>query len=225
MRTCVLGANGFIGKNLIRRTEWVGITRQQLDLTNQKDVDSFFESNTFDVIIHCAVIGGSRLAQDSGDVCYKNLLMFENVVRHSNKFKKMIYFSSGASKRGDPPTDPYGFSKWIIDQRIKYLPNVYSMCIWGCYGPDELPTRFSAICKREGFVTIQKDRYFDFIDVEDVVIKVISHTYEKFTNLVYPEKKKLSEWATYFGAKFHILEEGLDESYCHDTLIEFNINN
>jgi hypothetical protein len=37
--------------------------------------------------------------------------MFENV---SRVFKgKLIYFSSGAALRGDPPTDPYGLSKWI----------------------------------------------------------------------------------------------------------------
>ena len=209
MKICVLGAGGFIGKNMLRiNPEWTGITRQQLDLLNQKDVDIFFETNVFDIIIHCSSI----LTSDS---CFENLLMFENVVRHINKFKKIIYFSSGASKRGNPPTDQYGFSKWMIDQRIQCLPNVYSMCIWGCYGPYELPTRFSAICKQKQFVTIKKDRYFDFIDVDDVVTSVMNHTDEKFTNLVYSEKKKLSEWAIYFGAEFKILEDGLDESYTH----------
>lgn len=215
MRVCVLGSNGFIGSNLLRGTDWVGVTRQQLDLTIQKDVDKFFETNKFDVVIHCAVVGGSRLQQDTGEVCYKNLLMFENVVRNL-KGTKLIYFSSGAAKKGDPPSDPYGFSKWLIDKRIETLDNVYSLCIWGCFGQDELPTRFSSACK-QGHVLIQKDKYFDFIDVEDVKKIVEMYCFfncKKFYNLTYPGPKlKLSEWATKFGATSTIVETGLDESY------------
>jgi nucleoside-diphosphate-sugar epimerase len=221
MKVCVLGSNGFIGGNLVSlNPEWIGVTRQQVDLTVQKDVDAFFEENTFDVVIHCAVIGGSRLQKDSGEVCYKNLLMFENVVRHLSKFGKLIYFSSGASKRGDPPSDPYGFSKWLIDKRISCLgDNVYSLCIWGCYGPGELDTRFSAICKKQGHITIQKDRYFDFMDIKDVNQIVYAYVNcksggSKFYNLTYNRPKmKLSEWVTHFGATFEIVEEGLDEPY------------
>jgi nucleoside-diphosphate-sugar epimerase len=219
MRVCVLGSNGFIGSNLLRGTDWIGVTRQQLDLTIQKDVDKFFENSKFDVVIHCAVVGGSRLQPDTGEVFYKNLLMFENVVRNL-KGTRLIYFSSGAAKRGDPPSDPYGFSKWLIDKRIATLDNVYSLCIWGCYGKDELPSRFSAACK-QGHVLIQRDRYFDFIDVEDV--KKIVEEYclnggQKFYNLTYPGPKlKLSEWATKFGATSTIVEADLDEPYISTT--------
>ena len=220
MRVCILGSNGFIGSNLLKCNTWVGITRQQLDLTIQKDVDIFFETNLFDVVVHCAVVGGSRLQEDDGSVCVKNILMFENVVRHlDKKFSKLIYFSSGASKRGNPPSDPYGLSKWIIDKRIETLSNVYSLCIWGCYGPGELETRFSATCKSKGHIVIPQDRYFDFVDIEKV--KKVVNTYiikggQKFCNLVdfEFEKLKLSEWATKFGATtFTIEKEGLGESY------------
>ena len=214
-KVCVLGSGGFIGSNLLRCSpNWVGVTHQQLDLTIQKDVDTFFETNTFNVVIHCAVSG------DSSDVFYKNILMFENVIRHLKKFDRLIYFSSGAAKRGNPPTDPYGFSKWMIDRRIMYLPdNVYSLCIWGCYGPGELESRFSANCRRDGHVIIPKDRYFDFIDIEDVntIVKKYSVSGgDKYYNLVYPERLKLSEWATKFGATSFIKEEGLDEPYCRE---------
>ena len=219
MKVCVLGSNGFIGSNLLSNNpDWIGITRKQLDLTVQKDVDAFFENKTFDVVIHCAVIGGSRLQNDTGEVCYKNLLMFENVVRHISKFGRLIYFSSGASKRGNPPIDPYGFSKWLIDKRIASLgENVYSLCIWGCYGPGQLDTRFSAMCENHGHVTIQKDRYFDFIDVKDVnqiVCEYCKNGGDKFYNLTYQRPKmKLSEWATYFGATYTIIKDELDIPY------------
>ena len=217
MRVCVLGAAGFIGKNLLRDTDWVGVTRQELDLTDPEAVKEYFRKHEYDVVIHCAVIGGSRLRPDDGEVFYKNLLMFENVVV---AFKgKIIYFSSGAALRGNPPSDPYGMSKWLIDRRIETLPNAYSLRIWGCYGPGEPSTRFSAVCKKEGHVVINQDRYFDFIDVEDVrkiVREYVSCKWEmpKVCNLVYPEKLLLSQWAEKFGATWEIEDtSGLGESY------------
>jgi nucleoside-diphosphate-sugar epimerase len=216
MKVCVLGAGGFVGKNLLRGTNWVGVTHNELDLTNQKAVEDYFKTHDYDVVIHCAVIGGSRLKPDDGDVIYKNILMFENVVR---VFKgKVLYFSSGAALRGNPPIDPYGLSKWIIDRRIETITDAHSLRIWGCYGPDELSTRFSAVCKEKGHVVIDKDRYFDFIDIEDV--KKIVQEYvtgsidKKEYNLVYPEKLLLSQWAERFGATWEIKDKTeLGEGY------------
>ena len=216
-RVCVLGSGGFVGKNLIRDTDWVGVTHQDLDLTDQKAVESYFETHHYDIVIHCAVVGGSRLENDGGDVLYKNILMFENVVRG---FKgKLLYFSSGASLRGNPPTDPYGLSKWLIDRRIETIPNTYSLRIWGCYGPGELPTRFSAVCAREGHVVIEQDKYFDFIDIEDVRMIVTEYVSSKWSmpkncNLVYPKKVLLSQWAEKFGATWEVKDTScLAESY------------
>jgi len=216
MKVCVLGAGGFVGKNLLRGTDWVGVTRNDLDLTDQKAVEDYFNAHKYDVVIHCAVIGGSRLKPDDGDVIHKNILMFENVVR---VFKgKVLYFSSGAALRGNPPVDPYGLSKWVIDRRIETIVDAHSLRIWGCYGPGELSTRFSAVCKEKGHVVIDRDRYFDFIDIEDVKKNV--HEYvtgnidKKEYNLVYPEKLLLSQWAERFGATWEIKDKDeLGEGY------------
>ena len=217
-RVCVLGAAGFVGKNLLRDTDWVGVTRQELDLTDPEAVKEYFKNHEYDVVIHCAVIGGSRLKPDDGEVFYKNLLMFENVVVAFRG--KIIYFSSGAALRGNPPSDPYGMSKWLIDRRIETLPNAYSLRIWGCYGPGEPSTRFSAVCKKEGHVVINKDRYFDFIDIEDVrkivweYVRIENTRKDKEYDLVYPEKLLLSQWAEKFGATWEIEDTSeLGESY------------
>ena len=215
-RVCVLGAAGFVGKNLIHGMNWVGVTRHDLDLTDQDAVERYFKTHNYDVVVHCAVIGGSRLTPDDGWVTHKNILMFENVVR---VFKgKLLYFSSGAALRGTPPTDPYGLSKWIIERRIETIHGAHSLRIWGCYGPGELPTRFSSVCKREGRVVIDQDRYFDFIDIEDVR-KIVGEYVngirdEKECNLVYPEKLLLSQWAEKFGATWEVKDTSeLGENY------------
>tara|TARA_B100000287_G_scaffold428228_1_gene479274 strand:+ start:540 stop:1235 length:696 start_codon:yes stop_codon:yes gene_type:complete len=216
MKVGVLGCNGFLGGYFLQQYKWIPITREEVVLLDQKSVETFFEKNKFDAIVHCAVVGGSRLKEDTSDVLRDNILMFENVVR---VFKgKIIYFSSGAVFRGNPPSDPYGLSKWIIDKRIAQLPNVYSLRIWGCYGPGELSTRFSAVCKDKGHVIIEKDKYFDFIDIKDVSRIVFEYVAgyrkDKECNLVYPEKLKLSDWAKKFGATCEISNQTeLGESY------------
>ena len=225
--TCVLGETSFLGKYLkTKHPEWVYVSRETVDLTNQSAVDSFFRENQFDCVIHCCMKGGSRLKTEPLGYTHENLMMFENVVRHLHKsFNKLIYFSSGASQRGSPPTDPYGFSKWIIDHRIKQIEDAYSLRIWGCWGPNELPTRLRSTCLRDKHVVIQKDKYFDYIDVQDlydVIIKYINNELNnKIINLVYEEKKLLSEWATYFGATYEIIDTSeLDVPYvCTDERI------
>src|SRR5210317_2485105 len=192
---------------------WIGVTHQDLDLTNQKAVEDYFNSHEYGIVIHCA----ASINQRAETTTYKNILMFENVVR---VFKgKLLYFSSGAALRGTPPTDPYGLSKWLIDRRIETIPGAHSLRIWGCYGPGELPTRFSAVCKRDGHVVIDRDRYFDFIDIEDVrkiVEEYVSCKWKipKVCNLVYPEKLLLSQWAEKFGATWEVKDvSSLGESY------------
>jgi nucleoside-diphosphate-sugar epimerase len=214
MKVCVLGAGGFIGKNVLRGTDWVGVTRNDLNLLDQSAVEKYFKSHEYDVVVHCA----ASIDQVSRETVYKNSLMFENVVR---VFKgKLIYFSSGAALRGSPPTDSYGLSKWLIERRIEMIPNAYALRIWGCYGPGELPSRFSATCKRDGHVVIERDRYFDFIDVEDVREIVQQYVTSKKALVKYcdlvtgKDPLLLSEWAEKFGATWEVKDTStLGERY------------
>jgi dTDP-4-dehydrorhamnose reductase len=221
MRVCVLGANGFFGRYFLKtHPEWFGITRVDVDLTNQVDTEKFFMVNKYDVVVHCAVKGGSMLVPEDGNITHDNILMFENVRR---VFKgKMLYLSSGAGTRGNPPVDPYGLSKWIIDKRIEHIDNTYTLRIFGCYASGEPDPhnrdRFKTICKQEGHITIDKDKYFDFVDIEDVRKVVCEYIdgkrMEKECDLVYRDEKLLSQWAVEFGATYEIVDKSeLGESY------------
>ena len=94
--------------------------------------------------------------------------------------------------------------------------------LFGCSGPGQADPpnrdRFKTICKQKGHIVIDKDRYFDFVDIEDVrkvVCQYISgDRIEKMCNLVYEEKKLLSQWATYFGASYEITDTSeMGETY------------
>lgn len=202
MRICILGAGGFIGRNITRAfPDSKALTRSELDLLDSEAVNCYFSNNEFDVIIHCAVVGGSRLRPDDHSVLDKNLRMFFNVFEATRC--KIIYFSSGAAFRGTPPDDPYGFSKYIIEQC--QCPRLQVLRIWGCFGNDEPPTRFLATGKREGHVNIPEDQEFDFFHVDDV-IHVLRYFIDKPVtgplNMVYSsEKHLLSQIAQMAGFK------------------------
>jgi nucleoside-diphosphate-sugar epimerase len=203
MSICILGAGGFIGRNLARSFPGsVALTRKELNLLDAEAVTSYFSKHNYEVVIHCAVMGGSRLREDDHSVLYQNIRMFFNVMNATRC--KVYYFSSGAALRNfpNPPNDPYGFSKYTIEQYKSHRLQI--LRIWGCFGPDEPSTRFLATAKRDGHVTVHMDQEFDFIHVNDVA-RVIEYLIDRPVfgyplNMVYPGKKyRLSEIAEMAG--------------------------
>jgi len=194
MAICVLGCDGFIGRNLAKDLGVRGYGRRDVDLLDPIAVDAFFNLNSFDVVIHCAVVGGSRLKKDEPDVFFKNVMMFENVARHAEKFKRLVWFSSGAALHARET--PYGFSKHVCEKLAGMIPNCQVFRIYGCYGAGEHPTRFILSCLH-GLVHIEENRYFDFFWVGDIY-KVITNFTEcdgKVRDLVYKTKWKLYDIA------------------------------
>ena len=65
MKVCVLGSNGFIGRNLIKDTTWIPLTRNDVDIMNECDFSEY------DVVIHCA----ASVNRQDPKTCYENILM------------------------------------------------------------------------------------------------------------------------------------------------------
>ena len=224
---CILGAGGFIGRNLAAffGARAIPVSRSDCNLLEQSAVDAFFSSRSFKVVFHCAVRGGSRLALDGPAVAYDNLLMLETVVKHANKFEKLVYFSSGArfdrssGEASNIPSDVYGFSKYVIEKRAESVPNMRILRIYGCFGVGEPATRFPTICTREKHVVIEQDCYFDFVWVRDVCRAAEHYATVPFSvlpltvNLVYRDKVKLSDVAKMAGASFDISQANLGLPY------------
>ena len=64
----ITGGNGYIAKS-IKNSLWdkyhiIAPGREELDLLSSESVDAFFEGKHFDVIIHTATVGGSRLKEE-----------------------------------------------------------------------------------------------------------------------------------------------------------------
>ena len=180
MNILITGGNGYIAKSLFTalkdKYNVMSISRYDFDLTNRETTNDFFKYRLFDVVIHCAVKGGSRLAEDNGNITDDNLSMYYNLLANKSNFNKLIHFGSGAEIYAKDT--PYGLSKHVIRQSILEKDNFYNLRIFGVFDENELDTRFiKANIKRyinKESIEIHQDKYMDFIYMPDLV-KIIEY--------------------------------------------------
>lgn len=188
----ITGSRGFIGNNLVNNLseeyELRIPTSKELNLLDDVDTKRYLTDNHFDVIIHSANRNNTRRNTTQYDSLDGNLRMFFNLQRCSKLYGKMIYFGSGAeydNRHYIPkmkeeyfdqfvPSDPYGFSKYIMSKSCEKDDNIYELCLFGVYGKyEEWERRFisNAICRAlKGMdITIQKNVRFDYLWVDDLV--------------------------------------------------------
>lgn len=227
MNILITGGNGNIAKmikhNLSTDKNYniVNPSRKELNILNMKEIEVFLNKDiTYDILIHTAISGGRRTKEDNGDVTHNNLLMLENILFFSDKFKMIINFDSAAiydretdiyNRKEDDlftvPKDYYGFSKYLIYNRSLQYDNFFNLRIFNIFHADEEPSRFINSCftsKNNNLpITIFEDKYFDFV-YEDDFIKIIKYyidnyehpeKLEKIINICYEEKYKLSDIA------------------------------
>jgi GDP-L-fucose synthase len=175
MNVLITGGNGYIAKSLYKSLDnSTSITRKDFDLTDRHATNKWFEGKYFDVIIHTAVKGGSRLLVDGGNVFYENIQMFYNLLNNKHCFGKLINFGSGAEL--GIPNNPYGLSKNIISRIIDSEPHFYNIRIYGVFDENELDTRFiknniKRYINREP-LKIHQNKIMDFFYMEDLVTLV-----------------------------------------------------
>jgi nucleoside-diphosphate-sugar epimerase len=180
MKILITGKSGYIARSihsyLYSKYDITIVGRQDFDLTDQFETLKYFSNKHFDVVIHCAVSGGSRLKPDNWDVLDDNLKMYYNLLNCSNKFKKLIHFGSGAEIYS--PETPYGLSKKVIAKSITEKENFYNLRIYGVFDENELDTRFiKANIKRyinKESIQIFENKTMDFIYMKDL-INIVEH--------------------------------------------------
>lgn len=198
MKIFLTGSGGFVGRNLIEKLsnkhEIFSPSHKQLDLLNSGHVEKYFIKHHFDIVINCAVVGGTRLEENTENALYQNLRIFINIFRNSNHFKKMINLGSGAEyDKSQPlrkvlegdfdkrvPKDQYGFFKYLCSKYIeKSNINIVNLRIFGLFGKyEDYRYRFisNAICRNifELPITLNQDVYFDYLYIDDFV-KIVKH--------------------------------------------------
>jgi GDP-L-fucose synthase len=175
MKILITGGNGYIAKSIFKalknKYDIISITRQDFNLTDSFETLKYFSNKYFDVVIHCAVSGGSRLKLDTWEDMDNNLKMYYNLLNCKNKFGKLIHFGSGAETNA--PESPYGLSKKVIANSILEQNNFYNIKIFGVFDENELDTRFiKGNIKRyinKESILIHQDKHMDFFYMKDLI--------------------------------------------------------
>ena len=187
------GGNGFIGKNiqesfLAEKYQLVAPRSFELNLADTASVDAYFAEHRFDAVIHAAVKPSHRNAKDPTQIFYTNIRMFENLLRHTDKFGKLINLGSGAvydvaadnrlvkeDQIGlNCGKDDHSFCKYVQHQRLTHIPNAVDLNIFGIFGKyEDWEIRFisNAICKTlyELPITLRQNRRFSYLYVKDLM--------------------------------------------------------
>jgi nucleoside-diphosphate-sugar epimerase len=253
MKILVTGGNGniatIIKNNLSNIHDITALPRNKLNILNYNEIKNYLSENTFDILIHTAILGGRRTKEETGDVVHYNLVMLENILKLADKFKLIINFDSAAiydrstdilnrkeSELNTIPTDYYGFSKYVTHQRSLQYNNVYNFRIFNIFHANEEPDRFIKSCflakKNNTIVTIFEDKYFDFVYESDFVkilnyyIDNINNKLEKTLNICYKQKYKLSEIAKLIDSNLviNILKKESNNNYSGDGTLLSNLN-
>ena len=174
-RILITGGSGYIARSLHKALkddhDVTLISRRDLDLTDGNSVAQYMRNRYFDLVIHCAISGGSRLKEDDPKVLDENLLMYYNLYNNRSSFDRLVSFGSGAELGN--PTDPYGLSKHVIRQSVLSTPGFYNIRIFGVFDENELDTRFikaniRRYVNREPLV-VHRDKFMDYYYMPDLI--------------------------------------------------------
>jgi dTDP-4-dehydrorhamnose reductase len=180
MKILITGANGYIGSALKKALSTCDVytpTSVFVNFTRSEDVDSYFKTHKyFNIVIHCAIRGGSRLRIDDWSVMDDNLKMYYNLLNNKDKIGKFINIGSGAELFDF--LKPYGMSKRVISDSMYCKDDFYNIRVFGVFDENELDTRFiksniKRYINREP-MEIYADKYMDFFYMQDL-IKVIEY--------------------------------------------------
>lgn len=230
MNILITGGNGYIAKSLYeslnKQYNVTKISRNDFDLTDYWATFKWFINKKFDVVIHTAIVGGSRLKPDSVDVVNQNLKMLFNLQQNKHAFTKLITFGSGAEIF--QPNTQYGLSKRAITEIVNNTEHWYNLRIFGVFDHNELDTRFikSSINRyiRKEPIIIHSDKIMDFFYMQDLAMLVdhyiTNDTLPKLVNCSYKTKLTLRNIADYINTldthQVSVILENVDELqfYC-----------
>lgn len=204
MNILITGGNGYVAQSIYKALKnehnITLITRQDFDLVDTKATNAWFQDKYFDIVIHTAIVGGSRLKPEDESIIKSNLQMWRNLLQNQSNFDRLIQFGSGAEIYAKDT--PYGLSKHVIAESIKDKPNFTNIRIFAVFDKNELDRRFiKSNIKRyinKEPIVIHQDKYMDFFYMEDL-IEILKYSFThpeiKVIDCTYPSSYKLSEIA------------------------------
>lgn len=170
----VTGVNGQLGNDVVKELEkrkinYIGIKRENLDITDRKATYEYILKIKPECIIHCAAYTAVDKAEDEKEVCYNtNVIGTENIAKACKEINaKMIYIST------DYVFDGHGDKPFEVDD----IPNPLSV-----YGKT----------KYEGELKIKENLYKYFIIRVSWVFGISGNNFVKTMLRLGKEKESLN---------------------------------
>jgi nucleoside-diphosphate-sugar epimerase len=222
MKIFVTGSAGFIGSKLVEYFKSQGHDvvhpiRQELDLANFQQVDQFFNEQSIDAVVHCAVAGRTNMVGQDNSISGEIVNMISNLYRNKDKFNRLINVASGyefdhfrpntlvseSTIESVLPKASYGLGKNLASRIVRSTDDWVNLRLFGMFHEDESDIRFFKKLKSgTGAFTIDEDRQFDFVYLNDTLpmfdLALAGNLRHKDINLVYPEKHYMGELVKYF---------------------------
>lgn len=218
MNVLITGGNGNVGSFLRTKLPYniIAPDKNQLNLTSVESVNNFFNSNSIDVVIHCALTGRNDLFSKDPKYTTDSLWMFRNLWNNKHKFKKLINLGTAYELDLEKdnsniveteflnhlPNTSYGYAKNIITRIIYETDNFYNLRLFGVFYEHEAETRFFKKLLLNNGIEINNDIYLDYLYLGDIVPTIMSIIEDavvfKDINMVYKNKLRLSELAKMF---------------------------
>jgi len=192
MKILILGASGFVGRNLKEyfenKYDLHTPSSSELNMLDDDAVAKYIKSHSFDLVLNAldrrTVI---KTPADSAVYVTERLRMFENISSLNDYYGCMLYFGSGAEYcKSRPlkfikedqfgrvvPKDPYGFLMYTMQKLAFSKKNITNFRLFGIFGPYEAYKRrfiSNAICKVLcGYpITIRQNAIFDYLHTDDL---------------------------------------------------------
>lgn len=222
MNVFVTGSKGFLGGKLVTHFQDRGHTvyhpfREELDLCDELAVEAFFATHDIDVVVHCAVAGRTDMTSQTKEITGEIVNMFRNLYAHKDKYKRLVNIASGyeydhkkpvvlveESELSDRlPSASYGLGKNYVSRIVRDTDNMYNLRLFGMFHEDESAIRFfKKLRTGTGKFTIDEDRQFDFVYLNDILpmidLAVEGKLRHKDINLTYSKKYFMSELVSLF---------------------------
>jgi nucleoside-diphosphate-sugar epimerase len=230
MKIFVTGSAGFVGSKLVayfksQGHEVLHPVRAELDLANHDQVNKFFDDNSIDVVVHCAVAGRTNMTGQDLAISGENVIMIRNLYSNKDKFTRLVNVASGYEfdhitqnvnlvHEHDIetvlPQASYGMGKNIVARIVRGTDNWVNLRLFGMFHEDESDARiFKKLRTGSGPFTIDSDRQFDFVYLNDVLpmfdLAIAGNLRHKCINLVYQEKFYMGDLIKYF-CKIHNID-------------------
>lgn len=202
MRVLVTGKDSQLGKSIHRITSeiqqndyFVFANRQELDFSDNRHFEEYFEVNNFDIIINCVAYTAVDIAESESELAYQ--VNYEAVKKLAQiAYKKNItlihvstdYVFDGKSSKAydeDDETNPintYGKSKLAGESAIKEIMPVNAIILrtswmYSEYGNNFVDTMLM-LCKKQKKLKIVKDQIGSPTyagDLAIAILKIIKH--------------------------------------------------